>query len=658
MAERTLKLTFHGKIIDNLGYQMYQSPVASIAEMVSNSWDADAEEVKISLPDRIDEESEIVVEDDGHGMTFDECQEHYLNVGWCRRDDKTGQSSREKGRTVLGRKGIGKFAGFGIAEIIVIETISKFSGEKTTFKLDLNELRQGGYIQSGGEVPLLEFLPADNSRKSQHGTIIHLKKLKIPKRPSSDSFARSMARRFLLHQRVEDFNVYVNGVSIPEDEDLEKVEYIFPRDYSDDDRPPGTILEEDWGIATIDSKYSIKWKILFYRDPIEEEDLRGIAIFSRKKLAQKPFTFNLSGGLGGQHGLEYLSGQIQADFIDDFETDIIAIERQRINWEHAETQGFQEWGQNKIKELLKLWQTRRAEQRRLEIEQKISSFARRMAKLPSREQKTIRRAIEQLGKIPALSDAQFRSLGDAILQAWEQGRLRDLIDELATNEDITAESLISLLTEADVLMALNLAEAVRTKIEAIHGLKALIEQQALENDVRDYIAEKPYLLDPKWETFKKETSVRHIMSQAAKEAGILKEEASASRKRIDLALKSNEHLLVVEFVRPGKNLDWDHLSRCERYVFLIRNRVKAATALGITRISGLIVSDTRTNGADIDVKIATLLESDIAVHTWTTLLNDSESRWNEFLEIIGTRAPDDERIQSMRRSVSASIRSE
>ncbi|HDX8034089.1 TPA: ATP-binding protein, partial [Escherichia coli] len=48
--DNKLFLNFHGRIIDHLGIQMYQSPTAAIAEMVSNAWDADATEVNITLP--------------------------------------------------------------------------------------------------------------------------------------------------------------------------------------------------------------------------------------------------------------------------------------------------------------------------------------------------------------------------------------------------------------------------------------------------------------------------------------------------------------------------------------------------------------------------------------------------------------------------------
>ena len=135
--EKRLHLSFHGRIIDSLGIQMYQSPVAAVAELIANAWDADATRVDVILPDDNSPSAELVVRDNGAGMTFADCQERYLNVGRNRRladGERTPQ-----GRPLLGRKGIGKFAGFGIARIVEIATVSARTGERTMFALDLQK---------------------------------------------------------------------------------------------------------------------------------------------------------------------------------------------------------------------------------------------------------------------------------------------------------------------------------------------------------------------------------------------------------------------------------------------------------------------------------------------------------------------------------------
>ena len=396
-SRKKLRLTIQGRITDHLGIQMYQTPVAAIAELVANAWDADATRVDIALPDALDEDSLFVLADDGIGMTFEECESRYLNVGYSRRENDL-EDKTVGGRPILGRKGIGKFAGFGIAEIVEIETISRTNGERTRFELDLNKLRTNDYVREGTNVDVLDYSPPDNKRKPDHGTKVTLKKISLGRRPSNVQFSRSMARRFLLLRWAEGFEVSVNGQVLPESEDLAHVQFSFPRDYKPKEKPPGLKKEDDWGIEILPNGREIRWRVYFFDQPIDEEELRGISVFAKVKLAQKPFFFNLSGGLGGQHGQEYMSGQVKADYIDQLAIDLISPERQRLNWENKEVIPLEEWGQKRIKQLLRIWRDRRGERRRKEIEDKVVGFSGRLEKLPEHERRTIKRALTGCGK--------------------------------------------------------------------------------------------------------------------------------------------------------------------------------------------------------------------------------------------------------------------
>ena len=48
----------------------------------------------------------------------------------------------------------------------------------------------------------------------------------------------------------------------------------------------------------------------------------------------------------------------------------------------------------------------------------------------------MKRALNSLGAIPTLSEAQFDDLGRSVLGAWEQGRLAELIAEIAESQDL------------------------------------------------------------------------------------------------------------------------------------------------------------------------------------------------------------------------------
>ncbi|BCD99227.1 ATP-binding protein [Marinagarivorans cellulosilyticus] len=110
----------------------YRSPEKALKELVDNAWDAEADEVRITLPGIVSKES-IVVEDSGTGMTLAELQSEYLNIARNRRD-RSGDFTPSKRRKVKGRKGIGKFSGLMIASAMTLETWAR--GSRSEFRLD------------------------------------------------------------------------------------------------------------------------------------------------------------------------------------------------------------------------------------------------------------------------------------------------------------------------------------------------------------------------------------------------------------------------------------------------------------------------------------------------------------------------------------------
>ena len=53
-------------VINHLGVGLYSSTPAALTELVANAWDADANEIRITV-DPV--QRSIVIEDDGHGMS-------------------------------------------------------------------------------------------------------------------------------------------------------------------------------------------------------------------------------------------------------------------------------------------------------------------------------------------------------------------------------------------------------------------------------------------------------------------------------------------------------------------------------------------------------------------------------------------------------------
>jgi len=102
-----LEMQFDPQTIEHLGVQMYSTLPPVIAELISNSYDADAKEVKIELFDEGDKL--IRISDNGHGMTFNNLNEKFLRIGRNRRKDDGGQFSESGNRLVIGKRGLVNF---------------------------------------------------------------------------------------------------------------------------------------------------------------------------------------------------------------------------------------------------------------------------------------------------------------------------------------------------------------------------------------------------------------------------------------------------------------------------------------------------------------------------------------------------------------------
>ena len=641
---KKLSLNFHGRIIEHLGMQMYQSPTAAIAEIISNCWDADAENISVDFDFNSTNKShwKITISDDGIGMSFDECQNRYLKVGYSRRASAGPKEKTKSGRPVMGRKGIGKFAGFGIARFIKITTVAKETQELTEFELDLEKLHEGDtYVSKDAlDIELTDY--EATQKRIAHGTKIELRDLKIGKKISESIFSLSLARRFSINKLADKFSINLNGTTVDLDVDNNGIEMSFPKDLPVADQKERSIVidAQGWGIEKIDAERTVRWKINFYEQLIKDDEISGITIFAHKKLAQVPFFFNLTGGTASQAGPEYMAGRVEADWIDELGEDVISTERQRLNWQSPELEVFENWGEKLLRRVLSVWKTKRGEEKLKLLNDKISQFSTRLDALKS-EGAVVKSALTKLAQLEKLSATQFVEMGSAMLLAWEGGRLRELIRDIGSLAEMDEPKLLALLTEANAITALHTAETVRSKLDAITGLEERIKNKELENAVRDYIAKHPWLISPEWETFAKEPGVATVVGSAQRQA--LNDEAF--KGRIDLILSSGKQLLILEFMRPGLTLDYDHVDRFNRYMNIIEEDVKSNSGLRFEIVSGYIVADKLDMKSGMSTALKTMKDNNRFAYDWATLLDKAKGQWKEFLDHIKERAPDDPRVK-------------
>lgn len=493
-----LKLKFGGGLVRQLGAQLYPSATASVAELISNAWDANARNVWVSMPFGDWQNGEIVVVDDGHGMTHEQAAKFYLEVGRDRR--RGGQRTEGDLRLAHGRKGIGKLAAFGTGRLLEVK--SQREGEPmVAFGMDYDEIRK---LPGASDYQVLEstdqeLLADPEGRPLAHGTRIRLTRLRLKRRLDAEQFMQSMARRFVLADN--QMRVFINGRKL-ERFGL-KLEYRFP----EDGVPDGATTDGSWVLETIDGDKEVRWWMGFTPKPIDTEGEQGISIVSRGKLVQSPFIFRRFQGAEGQLGQEYLVGEVQADWLDpedpeqsdDDEADVITSNRDALQLEDERLEPFVDWGRRRVGWAL----SRRVALRKEQVERSLNSRA---------------AVQEALRAFPVSQRPALRRIATSLLDLEVSDE--DLVGVLQRVDDVRADQVIRRALDATEegeepaaiavwREARQLADVDSRTLTQLLTSRILLLERLLEHDppdaaaLADAVLASPWLVDSKWESAEK-----------------------------------------------------------------------------------------------------------------------------------------------------------
>jgi len=351
-----LQMKFAPNTIEHLGVKMYSTLPPVVSELIANSYDADAKEVKILLSDSGDKE--IVVSDDGHGMSFNEINESFLTIGRNRRV-KNSTDESPNGRKVIGKKGLGKLSFFGIAHEIEIMTVK--DNKKNSFVMDWDAIMRMENEEGGIENYEPEILILDDDTEEDNGTIVTLRKIQRVSNFDAEALADSISKYFILP---EDFSIKLSH------NDNAWIEIDNTRRYA------STPAEVEWTVPRdvefgddCEHSKNITGHLLATEKPISPNtNMRGVTLFSRKKLVNLPEYFSDS---TSSHFFNYLTGWLEVDFIDELDEDVIGTNRQTLNWDHPEMQKLRLCLQNLLKWIERDWRVKRKAIRETKLDEEL-----------------------------------------------------------------------------------------------------------------------------------------------------------------------------------------------------------------------------------------------------------------------------------------------
>lgn len=388
-----LRLKFDPRTIEHLGIKMYSRLPSALAELIANGYDANATEVNVELFDS-DDNKKVVVTDNGDGMSFEEINDNFLVIGRRRRDFDDNPSILN--RKITGRKGLGKLALFGIGKTIEINTCKRGSNQLVKFTMNWEQILNE---RSGEYHPLYEITTVDSS--IFHGTSISVSDLKRTSNFNLEQIVLSLSKLFNIFD--ENFKVFVSK------NDLEK------RLITKEDRIEGIDEQYKWDVKEIieqktpDFPYkdSVKGIIISSRKPLKPE-LRGITLYARGRQANEASFFGLS---EAGHTFSYLTGWIEADYIDDENEDYISTDRQMIDWDNHLTLELQLTLQSVLRFIVQDWSARRSKDKIEKINERTSINVNDwLSKVPDSVKGKLERIITSVSNEPEITDEMFDSV--------------------------------------------------------------------------------------------------------------------------------------------------------------------------------------------------------------------------------------------------------
>ena len=597
--------------VDKLGVKLYDKVSAVIAELIANAYDADAANVTVRAPmgqflatqaggDLSDKGLEIEVLDDGIGMTPEQVQEFFLLVGAERRKDPDrGDRSPHFKRRVMGRKGVGKLAPFGICK--TIEVISaggeRVGGSRTGSGHD-------GYLTShisldydrimtlSGEQDD-RYKPSVGDRNEKYsptrGTRIILKNFNRRKVPVIKVLSRQLAQRFGI--KSADWHVQL----------VDNTQADLPPhtiDEFDIDPMPGTRLtfKQDRTVLGPDGKHetgltagfdhegefhSVTGWMAYSRAPYKDDLMAGVRIYCRGKIASQTSVFNQGAGFTGEYNIRsYLVGEIHADWLDEDE-DLIQTDRRDILWSDELAVSFQTWGQCVVKRIGTL---SRNPMRRATLQLFLDAGnvdARIQSAYPTEEQQTIRDQAREIARRFGRSlsrrevdDAKVvKDLVDLTITIAPHVTLDSMMQAAVATADTTLSVLGSFLGTARLAELCSFGRIAKDRLKVINRLKDLKDgDDTEEKDLQQLIASAPWLINPEWAPVTQNQAFSSLRREFEKyyesktRKSISLSDFRETGKRPDFVLSSQERTLqIIEIKRPHYKLSNPDMDRIVTY---------------------------------------------------------------------------------------------
>ena len=580
-AESPFAMTLSLNVLEHLGVNLYSNVPAVISEAIANAWDADAARVEIVVDSK---DQRITITDNGIGMGLGDINEKFLKVGYRRREEPNGDKT-PKGRTPMGRKGIGKLSLFSIAKNI--EVYSMKSGEKRALMLDTDEIEE--WIKKHGDKQ--PYRPSDlgefegfsfsdlSASPVTNGTQIVIYNLKRNvNRMTAESLRKRLARRFGIRCTENELKIVLNDapISMNDRDYFGKLEYVFL--YGDDPRVFGALDQKNTAIHRRDTRLpggngnipelrncSVRGWIGLAKHagdlagdtqlPKNERDnLNKVSVMAREKLVLEDVLGKMR---FSSHFVHNAIGEVHADFLDrDGMSDIATSNRQGIIEHDPRAEALFEFLRNELTGLRDVRDDAMREQAMDAAIQFIPALENWFNQMRPDTKAAAQEFFAKINRL-VMDPEQKRFLFAHAVPAFINYQFRGKLSALGKLSEENLADFLEVAGDLDHMEAVHYHSITSERLEAIAALEDAVENNVLEGFIQEFLFNHLWLLDPSWErgTEVKEKFITRRFEEIRKEGQEVGAEVE-ERGFVDIQYRRIAGAyVVVELKRPGVSVD-------------------------------------------------------------------------------------------------------
>jgi hypothetical protein len=692
MEEEPLRFKVASHIVEDLGLNLYTSLPRVLIEFVANAYDADAKSVDVRLDlakitqaretiketykkqkaaaekeKRLKElaplasrtlpsDITIVIDDAGHGMSREDLRTKFLIAGRRRRKEEPHLNGRsEGGRPLMGRKGLGKLAGFGVGK--KVEVITRRNGEAHATKIALAYDALSG-AAAADEIPVPEEQLTDGGGlPSTGGTrIVLLELLYDPTDADGAIIEGEIAEQFELIDPTE-FSIMLNGSEVRRHQRTHDFAWPNP------DAPIEDWAEHKWD-AEDGRALSFKWRMRFTgKQQALLGSRRGVRVYSHLRLASAPSLLKADTNMHGFRMTDYLDGVVHADFIDDEPADYIATDRQSLRWESPLLAPMHKFLSEQIREACTACSNHREKMSPKEVKVDLFtkkeiaqySFTKRDEKVAYRIAVALNSACKQ-----GVKDTIYKTKLPILIKSIGHGNVMAAISSLADQDH---PDLNRVAIEVGRLRSLEIDQLVtnaRGRLSAIKALKKIVEAVDFkrgndERTIQRLLERSPWLINPSFASFitanqQMDTVVKRLTKEL--KVGVHAPKKVNMKERPDLVFllgsDAAASVVIIELKAPNLVLDSDDLDQLVAYMRMTRQWLKDKDKAHV-RVFGQLIGSLpppRTTGKKV-LALQDRIENDMQSQPWkvrdfVTVLSDTEDTHREIITAYEDDALDDE----------------